>query len=357
LIAAAPDGIYLLFERGEKELAVIVWTVIIHGSTNRAFTFKNTIMKRRILAFALTAGFILSPAIRAEKIPYAASNITPPTPQWIAALTEKAPAKATIAAEKRHVLVFSLKTGFNHLVMPHVDRVFEVLGEKSGAYETDVTVDIERLMPDALMPYDVLVLNNNCSKGPRRNLFLDELESNSRYQGLTEEQRQARSDALEQSLLDFVADGKGLVVIHGAPVLLNNSERFTEMVGAAFDYHPPNQEVTVRTVDKWHPLVAAFRDKGPFIHRDEPYCFNGAYEKLNFRPLLSMDVENLNDPRGRVQDMVRYVAWIKPHGKGRVFYCSPSHFPESYVSTTMLQFLLDGVQYAAGDYQCDDSKP
>jgi type 1 glutamine amidotransferase len=55
--------------------------------------------------------------------------------------------------------------------------------------------------------------------------------------------------------------------------------------------------------------------------------------------------------------MVRYVAWIKPHGKGRVFYCSPSHFPESYESPTMLQFLLDGIQYAAGDLECDDSTP
>ena len=48
---------------------------------------------------------------------------------------------------------------------------------------------------------------------------------------------------------------------------------------------------------------------------------------------------------------------IKPYGEGRVFYCSPSHFPESYESATLLQFLLDGVQYAAGDLKCDDSTP
>ncbi len=129
------------------------------------------------------------------------------------------------------------------------------------------------------------------------------------------------------------------------------------MIGGAFDYHPPNQEVTLRTVDENHPLVAAFRGKGPFIHRDEPYCFKGAYEKMEFRPLLTMDVEGLKDPRNQVDKLKRYVAWIKPYGKGRVFYCSPSHFPESYESTTMLQFLLDGTQYAAGDLKCDDSTP
>ena len=118
----------------------------------------------------------------------------------------------------------------------------------------------------------------------------------------------------------------------------------------------PNQEVTLRTVDADHPLVAAFRGKGPFIHRDEPYCFNGPYEKLNFHPLLSLDAKGIKDPKGQVGKMVRYVAWIKPYGKGRVFYCSPSHFPESYERSTLLRFLLDGVQYASGDLKCDDSK-
>jgi type 1 glutamine amidotransferase len=70
-----------------------------------------------------------------------------------------------------------------------------------------------------------------------------------------------------------------------------------------------------------------------------------------------MDVEGLEDPEGRVGDRPRYVAWIRPHGQGRVFYCSPSHFPESYASATLLQFLLDGIQYATGDLRCDDSTP
>ncbi|MHB8902867.1 MAG: ThuA domain-containing protein [Thermoguttaceae bacterium] len=312
-------------------------------------------------SFRLVASWLavvaLAAASRGERIPDAQTEIVPPTAEWTAGIEKLAPAKATVEAPVRKALVFSLRTGFDHKVMPHVDEVFRVLGKKTGAFETTVTVDIDQLLPESLGRYDVLVLNNNCSVGARRNLFLDELEKNAKYAGMTAEQRQARSDALEQSMLDFVAGGKGLVVIHGAPTLLNNSPRFTEMVGAAFDYHPANQEVTVRTVDENHPLVAAFRGKGPFVHRDEPYCFNGAYEKMDFRPLLSMDTEGLKDPKGRASQMKRYVAWIKPYGKGRVFYCSPSHFPESYQSATMLQFLLDGVQYVAGDLKCDDSKP
>jgi uncharacterized protein len=150
-----------------------------------------------------------------------------------------------------------------------------------------------------------------------------------------------------------VSGGKGLVAIHGAPTLLNRSAKFNDMIGAAFQYHPANQEVTLNVVDAEHPLLAAFRGKGPFIHRDEPYCFNGPYAKMNFHPLLVAESKGIKD--SQFGKMVRYVAWIKPYGKGRVFYCSPSHFPASYASATMLQFLLDGVQYASGDLKCDDS--
>ena len=71
-------------------------------------------------------------------------------------------------------------------------------------------------MPDKLAGYDVLVLNNNCSVSPRRNLFLDVLEKDAKYSSLDAQARQARADELERSILDFVRGGKGLVCIHGA---------------------------------------------------------------------------------------------------------------------------------------------
>jgi uncharacterized protein len=346
--------------RGVKGYSLL--DITEHDINNRSYCpplplERQTMLKYAHLAaccFLLVVG--LAGDIRAERIPYASSQIKPPTPEWTAKIQSLAPARATVDAAKRKVLVFSLFTGFKHDVVPHVDRVFDILGKKSGACDATRTLDIEALTPQGLAVYDVLVLNNNCSISPRRNLFLDELERNPQYRGMTEKQRETKASSLEQSILDFVAGGKGLVAIHGAPTMLNNSPKFTEMIGAAFQYHPANQEVTLRAVNADHPLLAAFRGKTPFIHRDEPYCFNGPYEKLNFRPLLSLDVEGIKDPKGQVGKIVRYVAWIKPYGKGRVFFCSPSHFPESYESSTLLRFLLDGVQYASGDLKCDDSR-
>ena len=154
-------------------------------------------------SFLLIAG--LAVGGRAEKIPYAKSPIKPLTPEWRAKIEGFASQKATVDAAKRKVLVFSLFTGFKHDVVPYVDCVFEVLGKKSGAFDVTRTVDIEALTPQGLAAYDVLVLNNNCSIGPRRNLFLDELERNPHYRDMTAKQRQAKADSLEQSILDFVA--------------------------------------------------------------------------------------------------------------------------------------------------------
>ncbi|MGA1235988.1 MAG: ThuA domain-containing protein [Limisphaerales bacterium] len=290
-----------------------------------------------------------------ERLPYAASDIVPPSTAYEQTVREGAPDRPSATAAKRRVLVFSLRTGYDHLVIPHVNRVVQVVGEKSGAYDADVTSALEPLLPANLAKYDVLVLNNNCSVGPRRDLFLDELETNPKYGGLSKDEKGVFADTLERSLLGFVANGRGLVVLHGGVVMQNSSTPFTSMVGAAFDYHPPNQEVILRSVDETHPLTRAFKDHNPFIHRDEPYVFKGPYVNLDFRPLLVMDTTKLKDASGRVDDDVRYVSWIRRHGEGRVFYCSPSHFPDTYLSPTMLRYLLDGIQYAAGDLKCEDS--
>ncbi len=277
---------------------------------------------------------------------------------WRAAVEQHAPAQATAPVPDgvtRRVLMFSLATGYQHSVTPYLDQVLQILGKKSGAFSAVISRDLEDLSADKLNTYDVLVLNNTCSVSPRRDLLLDVLETEDRYRELTDAQRQDRRTALEQGLLEFVRDGKGLVAIHGAPTLLNKSPQFTRMVGGAFDYHPPAQQVTLRAVEPDHPLVAAFRGQGAFVYEDEPYCFAGPYDRHDFRPLLAWDHHGLQDPLGRFADQVRYAAWVRPYGQGRVFFCSPGHFPDCYTRPALLQFVLDGIQYAAGDLRCDDS--
>ena len=272
--------------------------------------------------------------------------------EWINKIEKIAPDKPEIQPKKTgKILVFDKFTGFNHWVTPHTSQVIRILGEKSGAYETVITKDLSCFEAKNLKKYDAVVLNNNCSVGPRRDQILDMLDEENK---LSEEEKIKKAAELENNLINFVKKGGGLMVVHGAIVMQNNSMPFSEMVGGSFDYHPAQQEVTLELVDPNHPLVKAFDGKA-FVHIDEPYLFKNAYTKKNFRPLLYMDTSKLTKKNKEIDEKIKYVSWIKSHGKGKVFYVSPSHNAQSFEDTRLLKFYLDGAQYVLGDLKCDDT--
>ena len=95
------------------------------------------------------------------------------TDAWKAQIEKLAPAKTTFPSKKKHkVLLFSLFTGFNHWVVPHTAAVVEILGQKSGAFEVVSSNDIAMFEKNNLKQFDAVVLNNNCSINPRRDLVL-----------------------------------------------------------------------------------------------------------------------------------------------------------------------------------------
>jgi len=267
------------------------------------------------------------------------------TPEWSAKIEKIAPEKPTVKpAEPRKALLFSKMTGYQHWVTPHTAEVVKILGKKTGAFEVVASDDVAMFEPEKIKQFDVIILNNNCSNRAHRNIFLD----------VTKDEKKAA--ALEKSLLDHIKKGNGLVNIHGAITMLNNSPEASKMMGGSFDFHPAQQEVVCELVDPKHPLVAAFGGK-TFVHIDEPYLFKGAYDAMDFRPLLEMNTDKLNCGKRTeaVRSKKRYTAWIKKYSDGRVFYCSPSHNAQSFERPELLQFLLDGIQYTAGDLKCDDS--
>lgn len=271
---------------------------------------------------------------------------------WKEKISQLAPEKTSAPISKKHkVLLFSLFTGFNHWVIPHADVVITTLGKKTGAYEIVKSTDVFLFEKETLKQFDAIVLNNNCSVGPGRDLFYDALNNNTT---LSEEDKKTKAAEFEANMLGFVKKGGGLAVLHGGIVMQNNSSEVSAMIGGSFDYHPPQQEIELQLAEKDHPLTRAFDGKS-FTHYDEPYFFKNAYAQKNFRPMLYMEISKLKKVRHETEDKNAYVSWIKSHGKGRVFYVSPSHNAHSYENTRMLKYYLNGMQYVLGDLKCDDS--
>ncbi len=272
--------------------------------------------------------------------------------EWLNKIERLAPAQTSIKNKtKKKILVFSKATGFYHWTIPHNIEMLKILAKKSDAFEIHVGYDISNFDKKNLKKFDALILNNSNPKGPQRNLFEDLLTENT---SLNAQQIKKKAFEYEKNLISYVEKGGGLMILHGAIVVQNNSVEFSKMTGGSFDYHPKQQLIHVKEVDKNHPMVKAFHGNG-LTHIDEPYFFKNAYFNYNFRPLLYIEANKLEGLRKKVDNNIIYLSWIKRHGKGRVFYSSPSHNAQSLENPELLQYFLDGMQYVVGDLNCDDS--
>lgn len=274
------------------------------------------------------------------------------TPEWLSKIEQLAPGEPRIKeVTKKKLMIFSKATGYDHWSIPHNNEMLKIIARKSGIFEVHVGYDIEKFEAENLEKYDAVIFNNCNPSGPDRDLFSDLLRQNT---SLTKAEIAAKAPVYEQNIMNYVENGGGLMILHGAITVQNNSMPFSKMTGGSFDYHPKQQPMHVREVDSAHPLVRAFKDDG-FTHVDEPYFFKNAYFEYNFRPLLYIEVDKLEDVQKAVKNNTTYVSWIKRHGKGRVFYAAPSHNAQSLENPELLQFYLDGMQYVVGDLECDDS--
>jgi len=251
------------------------------------------------------------------------------------------PAKPTATpAQPRRVLVFWLCNEYFHKCIPVANKAFEIMGAKTGTFETVVSNDMAMFDAENLKNFDAVLLNNTTK--------------------LNFEDAKRR-----QALVDFVKGGKGIIGIHAATDNFYDWPEGAEMMGALFDRHPWGASGTwaIKVDEADHVVNAAFDGKG-FLVRDEIYQMKAPYSREKLRVLLSMDMSqkrNLDVIRAitfaqtRRKDDDYAVAWVRRYGQGRVFYSGLGHNDEIFWNPKILQHYLDGIQYALGDLPADDT--
>jgi len=243
-----------------------------------------------------------------------------------------APAKATAVPQKaRKLLVFTRCEGFKHSSIPYGTAAIEIMGQKTGAYEVVVSDDMSMFQPAKLKQFDAICLNNTTK------LKFDDPQ-------------------LQKSLINFVRRGKGIVGIHGSTDNFYEWKQGRKMMGGLFDGHPWRSKGTwaVKIDDPEHPLTAAFKGKG-FKINDEIYRIKG-FSRSKARVLLSLDMtdkDNLAVKDLKITDKDIPISWVRSFGKGRVFYCSLGHNHAIFWNPAVLQYYLDGIQFATGDLKVD----
>ena len=263
------------------------------------------------------------------------------SPEDRAKIEAALPAKALATPKKsRKLLVFDRQGIYNgkpyggHASIPHANLAAQLMGERTGAFTATLSSEPAAISAANLQQYDAVYLNNTVG---------DVFD--------TPEMRAA--------LAAFVANGGGVVGNHGTSVASLNWTEFGAILGATGASHrEPTEKATINVEDPAHPITRAFDGK-PFEYVDEFYRLAPPYSRDKVRVLLSIDPVVTDMMQGRcfggcLRDDNDYpVAWIRQHGKARVFYTSVGHNPDVFWDPRMLQMFLAGIQYALGDLEAD----
>jgi len=252
----------------------------------------------------------------------------------VESLPEEAPANPR---RPRKILVVSRCEGFVHGSIPLGVKAIELMGEKTGAYAIEETQEMEDFNKKNLKRFDAILFMSTTHLDP------------------TEEQRKA--------LLDFVRGGKGIIGIHAASDNFYQWEEGAKMMGGLFCGHPwtANCNVKVKLDEPDHPINACFQSEA-FNITDEIYQFKDPYSRENQRIITSLDMDDPDTAavNGGHPDTINRkdndfgITWVRPEGKGRVFYCSMGHNHHIFWDARILQHYLAGIQYALGDYKVPD---
>lgn len=260
-----------------------------------------------------------------------------------AAVPSKAPAKPKKARKIliTHITKRSGKPVNGHGSIAWANYAFTLMGQRTKAFTVTVSNEESDFRAENLKQYDVVVFNNTLG------VLFEEPE-------------------LKQALLDFVKNGKGFVGLHAAAAtfvqypVYDQFPEYGVMLGGYEDGgHPwePRDTTHIKIDDTNSPLTAMF--KGPFTINDEAFQFREPAPRDRLHVLLSIDVSKMEmGPQHRIlkqrqQDLDFPVSWVKPYGKGRVFYSSMGHNAKIFTDPALLEHFLAGIQFAAGDLKAE----
>ena len=285
---------------------------------------------------------------------------------------EALPEKLSVpAAPTRRILVLTYQT-MGQLHLPGAAGLLALLRAAAKKYgnieviEWDTTAGIDAKL---LSGFDAVVLNDISTGWP---------------------------DSLYNKLLpDYVKNGGGLFADHGTALLFMNKPdaEYNNLLGGFVEASPLlfYQVHTLKGVcspfylklpEPENPLAAAFHgETKPFTMQscqlngekraewpltfnppmqlaDELYAFSPHSNKDKAtRVIVSLDVAK-NTPGMYPADWPAFshaLVWMRPYGKGRVFYSGLGHNQAIFSVPCVARMMLDGLQYVTGDLKVPDA--
>jgi hypothetical protein len=222
------------------------------------------------------------------------------------------------APQKGKLLYMTLTKGFHHDSIDVSKQIVKEIGEKSGAWETTVTEDVNDFTAENLKKYDAVMFNTT-----------GELPM---------------SEAQKKAFVDFIKSGHGFIGVHSATDTFYMWSTYGDIIGGWFNHHPWHEMVTIDVVDPASKIVG-FLGKS-FQINDEIYQVSD-FKAETSHVLLQLDPKSVSTEKEGVR--FRYygwpVAWTRMFGKGRVYYNGLGHDDWVWKDPRYQEMLVNGIKW------------
>lgn len=232
---------------------------------------------------------------------------------------------------------------------PKVNPMLRRMLESTGRFKVKITEEFRGATEETLAPYDLVLIN---------------------YDGKETVHMPAvrLGKTAEQSLLQFVQEGKGIVFYHSS--ILNEAwpdKEFEKLWGICFDFangsrKSPSTDLVVDIPNTGHPITSGLEDSWYVIQEDlftPAYRCPGTHAEVlatvydgieNYRKIPPhMAALYTEEKMKEITDINTDVpiAWVNQYGKGRVFVVTIGHGPETIRRPGFVGLLCRGAEWAA----------
>jgi len=138
---------------------------------------------------------------------------------------------------------------------------------------------------------------------------------------------------IKLALMEYVANGGGLLVIHAGTVGFKDDPAFCKFIGGVFAYHPDACRVTLT----FNPSAAPFHIQHTenVVIFDEHYMMDMAEDDLEV--FMTADSEHGMQAAG----------WVKYYGKGKVCTLTPGHFLDVWREREYQDIIANSLNWCA----------
>ena len=243
---------------------------------------------------------------------------------------ETTPHEINLPVDRPCILVFSKTTAYRHKkAIGAANALIQQLASNHGwfIYQTE---DAGIFNAAQIAQFDLLIWNNSTGTV------------------LTDEQR--------INFQEYILNGGGFVGIHGSGDKSHQWPWYVEnIIGAEYSHHPIKNHIQESEVFLEPELDSIWNLHKSWTLNEEWYIFKSSPSEKGFTITHAIDGTSI-DPNGNILWLRDFdfgmgrehpVAWHKEVGKGRSFYTSLGHLPETYEKQEFTTLLEQAIKWAA----------